>query len=128
MFFESASEEREHAIKIIGYLLMRGNLTEKIHELISDIVSKYNFLSYFIALLVYYILSFKNTFILKQPMSQTWVWTDGLSAIKDALILEAQVTRKIRDIAFTCETSEQDGKNFNDYHVSYIISYQCYVA
>lgn len=27
-FFKSASEEREHAIKIMDYLLMRGGLTE----------------------------------------------------------------------------------------------------
>lgn len=36
MFFESASEEREHAIKIIGYLLMRGGLTQDISQLIRD--------------------------------------------------------------------------------------------
>lgn len=39
MFFESASEERDHAIKIIGYLLMRGGLTKDIGQLIRDPVS-----------------------------------------------------------------------------------------
>ena len=35
-FFESASEEREHAIKIIEYLLMRGQLTEDVSKLLSS--------------------------------------------------------------------------------------------
>lgn len=34
IFFDSASEERDHAIKIIGYLLMRGGLTKDISQLI----------------------------------------------------------------------------------------------
>lgn len=45
---------------------------------------------------------------------------DGLSALKDALKLEAHVTRKIRDIASTCEDPGRDGQDFNDYHVSII--------
>lgn len=39
MFFESASEEREHAIKLISYLLMRGELTEDVSKLIKTYVS-----------------------------------------------------------------------------------------
>lgn len=35
-FLESASEEREHAMKIIQYLLMRGELTSEIGSLIRD--------------------------------------------------------------------------------------------
>ncbi|VVC45239.1 Hypothetical protein CINCED_3A002557 [Cinara cedri] len=87
IFFESASEERDHAIKIIGYLLMRGGLTKDIAQLIRD----------------------------PQPLSETWA--DGLSALKDALKLEAHVTRKIRDIASTCEEPGRDGQDFNDYHL-----------
>ncbi|XP_025190849.1 ferritin subunit [Melanaphis sacchari] len=87
IFFESASEERDHAIKIIGYLLMRGGLTKEISQLIRD----------------------------PQPLSETWA--DGLSALKDALKLEAHVTRKIRDIATTCEEPGRDGQDFNDYHL-----------
>jgi ferritin heavy chain len=45
MFFESASEERQHAIKIIGYLLMRGKLTSDVGQLIRDPVRKLNLLS-----------------------------------------------------------------------------------
>lgn len=87
IFFDSASEERDHAIKIIGYLLMRGGLTKDISQLIRD----------------------------PQPLSETWA--DGLSALKDALKLEAHVTRKIRDIATTCEEPGRDGQDFNDYHL-----------
>jgi hypothetical protein len=36
MFFESASEEREHAMKIISYLLMRGELTSEVRKLIQN--------------------------------------------------------------------------------------------
>jgi ferritin heavy chain len=36
MFFESASEEREHAIKIISYLLLRGELTSDVSTLIQN--------------------------------------------------------------------------------------------
>lgn len=53
MFFESASEERDHAIKIIGYLLMRGGLTKDISQLIRDPVRvicclSYQFILFFI--------------------------------------------------------------------------------
>lgn len=40
MFFKSASEEREHAIKLIHYLLQRGELTNNISDLIKRNVSK----------------------------------------------------------------------------------------
>ena len=39
LFFEAASEERQHAIKIISYLLMRGELTSEISKLIQNPVS-----------------------------------------------------------------------------------------
>jgi len=42
-----------------------------------------------------------------------------MSALKDALKLEAHVTRKIRDIASVCEDPGRDGQDFNDYHVSF---------
>lgn len=86
-FFDSASEEREHAIKLMEYLLMRGELTTDIGQLIRD------------------------------PVPQNDSWIDALSALKDALRLEAHVTRKLRDIASTCEEPGQEGSNFNDYHL-----------
>ena len=52
------------------------------------------------------------------PLKDTW--TDAISALKDALKLEAHVTRKLRDIAAACEDPGQEGNNFNDYHVRII--------
>ncbi|XP_069678261.1 ferritin heavy chain [Periplaneta americana] len=87
MFFESASEEREHAIKIIGYLLMRGELTSEVSKLINN----------------------------PAPLNESW--ETGVDALKDALKLEAHVTRKIRDIITACENPTGDGNGFNDYHL-----------
>lgn len=42
LFFEAASEEREHAIKLISYLLMRGELTDQVSSLIKTNVSEYS--------------------------------------------------------------------------------------
>lgn len=39
LFFEAASEEREHAIKLISYLIMRGELTSNVSKLIDRRVS-----------------------------------------------------------------------------------------
>lgn len=87
MFFESASEERDHAMKIISYLLMRGELTSEVSKLIQN----------------------------PTPLNESW--ESGVSALKDALKLEAHVTRKIRDIIIACEDPTGDGKGFNDYHL-----------
>lgn len=38
MFFDAASEEREHAIKLISYLLMRGELTSDVSTLLKTTV------------------------------------------------------------------------------------------
>jgi len=74
-FFKSASEEREHAIKVIEYLLMRGQLTSDVSKLLK--------------------------FPLK-PLREEW--NSGVEALTDALNLEAKVTRSIRDIIMTCES------------------------
>lgn len=86
-FFDSASEERGHAMKLIDYLLMRGELVQDIAQLIRD------------------------------PMPNKDTWESAVSALKDALKLEAHVTRKLRDIASTCEEPGAEGMNFNDYHL-----------
>lgn len=39
MFMHSATEEREHAMKLISYLLMRGELTKEVSTLIKHNVS-----------------------------------------------------------------------------------------
>lgn len=94
MFFESASEEREHAIKILEYLLMRGELTEDVRSLIQN------------------------------PVSNKFDWPDAVTALKDALKLEASVTAMIRDIIVKCEQPpEVNGSVTNDYHlVDYLTS------
>lgn len=88
-FFKSANEEREHAIKLIDYLLMRGGLTQDISKLIKD------------------------------PKPVWTSWESGYKALKDALVLETHVTNKIRDIIITCESPapNEKGEVFNDYHL-----------
>jgi len=87
LFFDAASEERQHAIKIISYLLMRGELTSEVSKLIQN----------------------------PTPLNESW--ESGIEALKDALKLEAHVTRKIRDIIIACENPSGDGSGFNDYHL-----------
>lgn len=87
IFIEAANEEREHAIKIIEYLLMRGQLTSDVSKLLK--------------------------FPLK-PIREEW--NSGVEALTDALNLESQVTRNIREIIMTCESPKE--YSFNDYHVS----------
>ena len=84
MFFEAASEERQHAIKLISYLLMRG-------ELISDV----------------------STLIDSYIGVEKTEWESGLEALKNALQLEAQVTKKIKGVVKVCE--DQPGPN--DWHL-----------
>ena len=53
------------------------------------------------------------------PLNESW--ESGIDALKDALKLEAHVTRKIRDIIAACDNPSGDGSGFNDYHVCLII-------
>jgi ferritin len=56
-----------------------------------------------------------NTFYFRQkPIREEW--NSGVEALTDALNLEAQVTRSIREIITTCENPKPNP--FNDYHVS----------
>lgn len=48
-----------------------------------------------------------------QYIPETTIWDSGLSALKDALKLEANVTKKIRDVIKACENAPE----FNDYHL-----------
>jgi len=84
-FFKAASEERQHAIKLIEYLLMRGELTSDVSTLFKRFIAP-----------------------------ETIEWPNAVTALKDALKLEAHVTTKIRDVIKACEG---DGSNFNDYHL-----------
>lgn len=93
MFYEAASEEREHAIKLIEYLLMRGELVSNVSSLIKPKI-----------------------------FPTTTEWNSGVHALKDALKLEASVTEKIRDVIITCEEPKNvnpanpSKNNYNDYH------------
>lgn len=82
-FFNSASEEREHAIKLIDYLNMRGKLTKDVKTLLNKFV---------------------------EPT--VLAWRDGVSALKFALNMEAEVTKKIRSVIIACENDA-----WNDYHL-----------
>lgn len=73
LFLKAASEEREHAMKLLEYLLMRGQLTKSIGDLIQD------------------------------PRPEKDHWEDAVTALKDALNLETKVTQEIRNIVAVCE-------------------------
>lgn len=55
-----------------------------------------------------------TTFVMQKPIREEW--NSGVEALNDALNLEAQVTRSIREIIATCENPKT--YPFNDYHVS----------
>jgi len=84
LFFEAASEERGHAIKLIAYLLMRGELTSSVSNLISKYIDV-----------------------------NKVEWTSGVEALRDALQLEASVTKKIKHVIKVCE----DEPTANDWHL-----------
>ncbi|KRK04654.1 ferritin subunit isoform X1 [Drosophila yakuba] len=81
-FFKAAKEEREHGSKLVEYLSMRGQLTEGVSDLINV------------------------------PTVAKQEWTDGASALSDALDLEIKVTKSIRKLIQTCES-----KPYNHYHL-----------
>ncbi|KAK0178792.1 hypothetical protein PV327_007643 [Microctonus hyperodae] len=85
-FYDNANEERDHAKKVLQYLLMRGELTRGVTHLIQPLKE------------------------VSEPPTST------LQALKDALALEAQVTRALREIIQVCE--EPKDSNFNDYHLA----------
>ncbi|XP_014218255.1 ferritin subunit [Copidosoma floridanum] len=85
-FIKSASEEREHSIKIMEYLLMRGELTNDVSKLLSSV-----------------------------PRVPRQKWNTGEEALTDALNLEHEVTTRIRDIIKTCEDNEFNDYHVVDY-------------
>jgi len=62
----------------------------------------------------FFLTSFSQTTNNTNPIRQEW--NSGEEALTDALKLETQVTRSIRDIITTCEN--QTTTSVNDYHVS----------
>lgn len=116
LFFEAASEEREHAHKLIEYLSMRGRYMQQqkgddadtwtssipgfdISELVKD-SGNLNLADLKITL--------SN---LSTPDAKS---SSGLIALQNALKLEAAVTKSIRGLIKICEDNP-----FNHYHVSF---------
>ncbi|XP_046975213.1 ferritin subunit [Vanessa cardui] len=88
LFFDASSEEREHAMKLIEYLLMRGELTTNVTSLIT----------------------------IRPPERKHWA--SGVEALEDALKMETEVTKAIKNVIIKCE-SDRDGQGHenNDYHL-----------
>ncbi|XP_015513857.1 ferritin heavy chain-like [Neodiprion pinetum] len=82
LFMQAADEEREHAIKLIEYMLMRGDVTRDFQNLLPA--------------------------SLTAPKLE---WRDGVQALKDALAKEVNVTTNIRKVITNCETPPNGAKN-----------------
>jgi ferritin heavy chain len=115
-FFDAASEEREHAHKLIEYLQMRG----RYFDLQDTVISNIN-----IGQLVKE--SEKATALgldhswLTSPKPRENGVSAGMEAFRTALKMEYAVTDSIRNLISACEAEKVDGKRdevFNDYHVS----------
>jgi ferritin heavy chain len=96
-FFAAASEEREHAYKLIEYLSMRGRY----------IVDGKTLPNIDISGLV------RNPSVEGVQLPEI---DSGLTALQNALKLEVKVTDSIRKLIKKCEGDETD--KFNHYHVS----------
>ncbi|KAJ6638383.1 Ferritin subunit [Pseudolycoriella hygida] len=87
-FFHSASEEREHAMKLIEYLLMRGEFkTSADYAAVGELMQV-------------------NVPVLPPLVS-------GVAALEQALKAETFVTKSIKDVIETCERDNDK----NDYHL-----------
>lgn len=87
-FFNSASEEREHAMKLIEYLLMRGEFkTSAEFAAVGE--------------------------LMKVNVPNTTAWVSGVAALEDALKAETEVTKSIKGVIAACE----DDNGNNDYHL-----------
>lgn len=113
-FFDAASEEREHAHKLIEYLQMRGRYFDIQNTVISDIK---------IGELIKE--SEKATALgldhgwMKSPEPLSNGLSAGMQSLRTALKMEYAVTESIRNLIIACEAEKVDGKKdevFNDYH------------
>ncbi|XP_057367302.1 ferritin heavy chain-like [Daphnia carinata] len=75
-FFDSASEEREHGLKLLGYLRMRG------HNELDILPSSL------------------------EPLNGKYEWENSLSALRQALKMEKDVTDSIKKIIDYCADAE----------------------
>jgi len=106
LFFDAASEEREHAYKLIEYLSMRGRYLAKDNKNQQSTIIDFD-----ISKLI------KEIETKDKPLHELFTTdektTSGLIALQNALRLEAAVTKSIRALVSTCEESKD---NFNHYH------------
>lgn len=103
-FFTAAGEEREHGMKLIEYMLMRGELTNEAG------VPNLKELKF-------------NGYVTIDDMPGVYEGTStasGLDALKAALKLEVKVTNSIKELIKKCEGNDEDKAALNDYHVSSI--------
>ena len=75
LFGESADDERQHGIKFISYLRMRGG----------DTTSDF----------------FENGKL--EPILDKYIWADGTEALRDALTMEKKVSANIREMIDNCD-------------------------
>lgn len=114
-FFDAASEEREHAKKLIEYLQVRGRYFDQADSAFGAIeIGKLVKGSEKAALLG---LDDKWMAAPKTPLNKDI--SAGMNAFRTALTMEAVVTKSIRNLIAVCESEAIEGdKNnmFNDYH------------
>jgi len=95
LFFDAASEEREHAYKLIEYLTMRGRYLDNAG--INKEIAKIDI----------------SSMVTKLATPDAGI-TSGLVALQKALELEKEVTTSIRNLIATCEGTT--AQPFNHYH------------
>ncbi|CRK88336.1 CLUMA_CG002115, isoform A [Clunio marinus] len=109
LFFDSASEEREHAYKLIEYLSMRGRyLRQKDKNSWKSTIPNFDISSL--------VKDSENLNVMGVTLSDLTPAADakttsGLIALQNALKLETAVTKSIRNLVVKCE-----GEPFNHYH------------
>lgn len=120
-YFDAASEEREHAHKLIEYLQMRG----RYFDIQDTIISNIN-----IGQLIKESEHAKALGLdhgwMKAPEPRANGISAGMESLRTALKMEYAVTDSIRNLISACEAEKVDGKNnelYNDYHfVDYLTS------
>jgi ferritin heavy chain len=107
-FFDAASEEREHAYKLIEYLSMRGRYLNQGKSIIPDIdISRLVKESEKLQ-----VLGESLTPLVPAEGGKT---TSGLIALQNALKLETAVTKSIRKLVQSCEAEPFNHYHFVDY-------------
>jgi len=116
LFFEAASEEREHAHKLIEYLSMRGRyMRQKDKNSWKSTIPNFDISSLVKDSENLTVLGLTLTDLTPAGDAKT---TSGLIALQNALKLESAVTKSIRSLVQKCESEP-----FNHYHfVDYLTS------